>query len=245
MKESTHNNIDNFLQNVFQLLGLTLTPSQVNAFLCYEKELIEWNSRFNLTAIREVDAIRTKHFLDSLSCMLVLRDNPSHRMVDIGTGAGFPGLPIKIVMPELKLTLVESVGKKADFCRHITSQLGLEGVEIIHGRAEDIGQMPEYREKYDWAVARAVASLPVLAEYMLPLVRLNGAALAQKGENTPEESQGIDHALNLLGGQMRPLQKINLPGIAADRYLVVIDKTRITPKQFPRRAGIPAKKPLK
>ena len=245
MNESNRNNLDLFLQTIFQLLGLTLTPSQVNAFLLYEKELLEWNSRFNLTAIRTIDGIRTKHFLDSLSCLLVLRDNPPHRMVDIGTGAGFPGIPIKIMVPDLRLTLVESVGKKADFCRHITGLLGLEGVEIIHGRAEDLGQMPEYREKYDWAVARAVASLPVLAEYMLPLVKLNGAALAQKGENAPEETHGIDHTLNLLGGQMRSLQQINLPGIVEERYLVVMDKTGTSPKQFPRRAGIPAKKPLK
>ena len=173
---------------VHSFLGIRLSSSQLAALTCYEADLVDWNSRFNLTAIDTPDTIRIKHFLDSLTCLLVMKDRPMERIIDIGTGAGFPGLPIKIVYPSLGLTLVDSVGKKVDFCRHITQKLGLENVEVIQGRAEELGQLPKFREQYDWAVARAVAILPVLAEYTLPLVRVGGVMIAMKGESAPAEA---------------------------------------------------------
>jgi 16S rRNA (guanine527-N7)-methyltransferase len=202
------------------------------------------SSRFNLTAIREAEAIRTKHFLDSLTCVMAWRDTPPTRLIDIGTGAGFPGIPLKILYPALHLTLVESVGKKAEFCRHVVRTLGLEGVTVVTARAEEVGQDPAHRQKYDWAVARAVAGLPVLVEYLLPLVKIGGHALAQKGESGPVEAHAAQQAIHLLGGTFRQLIPVALPGVADDRYLIVIDKTAATPPQYPRPTGVPNKKPL-
>ena len=230
---------------VRQLTGVNLSPAQLTAFEVFEQELLEWNSRINLTAIRHPDEIRTKHFLDSLSCLLVLRDPLPVRMIDIGTGAGFPGIPLKIALPNLKITLVESVGKKADFCRHIVQVLKLDQVDVVQARAEELGVDQNHRERYDWAVARAVANMPTLSEYLLPLVRVGGAVLAQKGESGPAEIHGADRAVKFLGGQLRKLQKINLPGIAEDRYLIVLDKCATTPPGYPRRVGLPSKKPIK
>ncbi|HEY5668544.1 MAG TPA: 16S rRNA (guanine(527)-N(7))-methyltransferase RsmG [Anaerolineales bacterium] len=229
---------------VHSFLGIRLSASQLAALTSYEAELVEWNSRFNLTAIDTPENIRIKHFLDSLTCLLVMKDRPMERIIDIGTGAGFPGLPIKIVYPSVALTLVDSVGKKVDFCRHIAQKLGLENVDIIQRRAEELGQLPEHREQYDWAVARAVAVLPVLVEYMLPLVRVEGGMIAMKGESAPVEAHSADNALRLLGGRLKHLVPVTLPGVADERYLVVVDKVVATPLQYPRRVGIPAKKPL-
>lgn len=236
--------MEKFLRDVDNLLGIKLSPSQVKALLYFEQELLTWSAQFNLTAIRDQEGIRTKHFLDSLSCLLVMRENPQKTLVDVGTGAGFPGVPLKIIYPSLRVTLVESVGKKADFCRHIIRQLGLEQVEVIQSRAEDLGHSPDHREKYDWAVARAVANLPTLAEYLLPLVRIGGAMLAQKGETGPVEAQNAERAIRLLGGHLHQLCKVNLPGVAEDRYLIVIQKKAATPPHYPRRCGMPTKKPL-
>lgn len=230
---------------VFQQVGLRLTRRQIHALSVYEGELIDWNTRFNLTAIRDVEEIRTKHFLDSLTCLLAMRETPCDRVIDIGTGAGFPGLAVKIALPAIRLTLVESVGKKADFCRHIVNRLGLDQVDVIQDRAEALGQMPPFREQYDWAIARAVAVMPVLAEYLLPLVRVGGSVLAMKGESAPAETHAADHALRLLGGRLRQLMPVHLPGVAEDRYLVVINKVAATPNAYPRRVGIPTKRPLR
>jgi 16S rRNA (guanine527-N7)-methyltransferase len=236
--------MEKLFQDIKQMLGISLQPRQSAALERYEQELLDWNARFNLTAIRDVEGIRTKHFLDSISCLLVLRDKPPARLIDIGTGAGFPGIPIKIMLPNIQLTLVESVGKKADFCTHIVKTLGLEKVEVLQCRAEDLGQMPRYREQYDWAVARAVAAMPTLAEYLLPLVKIGGAALFQKGENGPAEAQASEKAARLLGGHLRKLNPITLPGVAEERYLIVVDKIAATPPQYPRRVGVPTKTPL-
>ena len=214
------------------------------ALTTYEKELLEWNQKFNLTAIRDTESIRTKHFLDSFSCVLAWKASPPNHLIDIGTGAGFPGVPLKILYPNLKLTLVESVGKKAKFCQHITRLLGLEDVNIIQARAEDLGQNMQHREKYDWAVARAVANLNVLSEYLIPLVRIGGSMLAQKGESGPAEAQSAEKAMELLGGKLKQLIPVNLPGVADDRYLVVVDKVAATPPKYPRKPGIPVKQPL-
>jgi 16S rRNA (guanine527-N7)-methyltransferase len=231
-------------QDIQNVIGIKLTTRQVAALEKYELELLSWNEKFNLTAIRDVEGIRAKHFLDSLTCLLAFRDNPPNRLIDIGTGAGFPGIPLKIVLPNLQLSLVESVGKKADFCRHIVQTLGLEKVDVLQSRAEELGQIPAHREKYDWAVARAVAGLPALVEYLLPLVRIGGSVLAQKGESGPAEAQSSERAMRLLGGHLRQVRQLALPGIVEDRYLIIIDKVAATPRQYPRRPGVPAKTPL-
>jgi 16S rRNA (guanine527-N7)-methyltransferase len=225
-------------------LGLHLSRSQMSALTLYERELIDWNTRFNLTAIRDPHEIHIKHFLDSLTCLLAIRESTPERLIDVGTGAGFPGIPLKIIYPKMQLTLVESVGKKAEFCRHVVKILDLRGVEVVQERAENLGQNPTYREQYDWAVARAVAILPVLTEYLLPLVRVGGSMLAMKGENGPAEAHSAERALRVLGGHLRQLLPVTLPGVAEERYLVVIDKVAATPNGYPRKVGLPAKRPL-
>lgn len=236
--------MENLKRAVQQIVGVNLSARQLAGFARYEQELLEWNERFNLTAIRDPEGIRIKHFLDSLTCWLVMKDSPPGRLADIGTGAGFPGIPLKILQPGLQLTLVESVGKKAEFCRHTVQALGLDRVEVLQARAEELGLDRKYRECYDWVVARAVANLNTLAEYLLPLTRLGGAILAQKGETGPAEIHAAEHAIQVLGGRLRILQKVNLPGIAEDRYLIVIDKVAATPTGYPRRVGLPAKRPI-
>jgi 16S rRNA (guanine527-N7)-methyltransferase len=236
--------MDKLVHDAQALFNVHITGRQVMALITYEKELIEWNQKFNLTAIRDSDSIRTKHFLDSLSCVLAWKASPPDHLIDVGTGAGFPGIPLKILYPNLKLTLVESVGKKAMFCQHIVRVLGLERVEVIQARAEALGQTPGHREKYDWAVARAVAHLNVLSEYLIPLVKVGGMALAQKGESGPAEAQSAEKAMELLGGQLKQLIPVHLPGVADDRYLIVMEKVAATPPKYPRKPGIPMKQPL-
>ena len=167
--------MESLVQDARTLFNIQLSRRQVGALATYECELIEWNQKFNLTAIRDTAGIRTKHFLDSFSCVLAWRANPPANLIDIGTGAGFPGIPLKILYPQLKVTLVESIGKKAMFCQHIISLLGLEGIEVVQARAEDLGQAGTHREQYEWGLARAVADMRVLAEYLLP------SRMAQRG----------------------------------------------------------------
>jgi len=236
--------MQNLIHLARELFGIHLTGGQVVALATLERELLAWNEHVNLTAIREAEAIRAKHFLDSFSCILAWKGSPPSRLIDVGTGAGFPGFPLKILYPSMQLTLVESVGKKANFCRHIVEQLRLGKVEILAMRAEDVGRLPAHRESYDWAVARAVANLPVLSEYLLPLVRVGGKILAQKGTSGPAETNKASHAIKVLGGQFNQLIHVNLPGIAEERYLVIVDKVAPTPKAYPRKPGLAAKKPL-
>ncbi len=236
--------MEKLVRDVRSLVGIQLTPKQVSAFRCYERELLAWNAKHNLTAIREPEGIRCKHFLDSLTCLLAWRERPPQSLIDLGTGAGFPGIPLKIIYPTLRLTLVDSVGKKLDFCRHITSSLGMRDVECVQARAEEIGLQKDHRERYDWAVARAVANMPVLAEYLLPLVRIGGAALAQKGASGPQEAQSAQNAIQILGGHLRQIIPVLLPGVAEERFLVVVDKVSATPPGYPRRVGLPTKRPI-
>ena len=236
--------MEKLVQDAQSLFNVHLTGRQVIALSTYERELIEWNQKFNLTAIRDAAGIRTKHFLDSFSCVLAWKANPPVNLIDIGTGAGFPGIPLKIIYPNTKVTMVESVGKKAMFCQHIISLLGLEDIEILNARAEDLGQMREYRETYDWGIARAVANMRVLSEYLLPLVQIGGMMLAQKGESGPAEVHSAEKAINLLGGKVRQLIPVTLPGVVEERHLVLVDKVATTPPSYPRKPGIPAKKPL-
>ena len=236
--------MEKLVQSAQELFHVHLTGRQVMALFTYERELLDWNQKFNLTAIRDAESIRTKHFLDSFSCVLAWKANPPNRLIDVGTGAGFPGLPLKILYPGMKLTLVESVGKKAMFCEHIVRMLGLENVEVIKGRAEETGQLPGHREKYDWAVARAVANMNVLCEYLLPFLKVGGMMIAQKGESGPAEAQSAEKAMKLLGGKLKQVVPVNLPGVADDRYLVLVEKSAATPPKYPRKAGMPMKQPL-
>jgi 16S rRNA (guanine527-N7)-methyltransferase len=236
--------MDALVRDALSLFNVHLTGRHLLALAAYERELLEWNRKFNLTAIRDAESIRVKHFLDSFSCVLAWKAVPPQRLIDVGTGAGFPGIPLKILYPSMRLTLVESVGKKAKFCQHIVDTLGLENVTVVHARAEDLGQKAEHREGYDWAVARAVANLNVLSEYLLPLVKVGGTALAQKGESGPAEAQSAEKAMKLLGGKLKKLIPVNLPGVADDRYLLLMDKVAATPPKYPRAAGMATKTPL-
>jgi 16S rRNA (guanine527-N7)-methyltransferase len=227
-----------------ELFNIRPSAAQLSALATYERELLDWNSKFNLTALRDGASIRTKHFLDSFSCVLAWGSRPPHRLADVGTGAGFPGLPLKILYPSMRLTLIESVGKKAMFCEHIVRLLNLDHVEVIKARAEDVGCLPAHREQHDWAVARAVAEMRVLAEYLLPLVKIGGTAIAMKGETGPAEAQAAEKALRLLGGQLQQVIPVNLPGLADERYLVLMGKSAATPPRYPRKAGMPMKHPL-
>lgn len=231
-------------KSALDLFGLHLNPRQMVQLAAYENELLAWNQKFNLTAIRDAEGIRSKHFLDSISCSRAWGAAPPARLIDVGTGAGFPGLVLKILYPAMRLTLVDSIGKKMEFCRHLATLLCMEGVDFVTGRAEEMGSNPTHRERYDWAVARAVAGLPVLAEYLLPLVKVGGGMLAQKGESGPAEAQTAEKAFHILGGRLRKLEPVILPGVTDERYLVIVDKVSTTPGQYPRRVGVPSKSPL-
>ena len=226
------------------LFGLRLSDEQLRAFGLYARELLAWNQRVNLTAITEPHEIEVKHFLDSLSCLLALKPRRGDQLVDVGSGAGFPGIPLKIGCPQIQVVLVESIGKKAEFCRHIVQMLGLEGVEVIQARAELIGHSAEHRGRYDWAVARAVARLPVLLEVLLPLLRVGGVAIAQKGEGGPAEATKAQPALQVLGGELQQVLPVELPRAGETRYLIVVNKINDTPAKYPRRPGIVAKRPI-
>jgi len=236
--------MERLVQEARRLFGIRLTDWQVAALSTYERELLEWNRRFNLTAIRDAEGIRIKHFLDSFSCVLAWKDNPPRCLIDVGSGAGFPGIPLKILYPSMPLTIVESIGKKARFCMHIVEKLGLEKVEVLAARAEEVGHWAAHRERYDWAVARAVASLPVLVEYLLPLVRVGGRMLAQKGEHALVEVHKAQRALKILGGEVRSVMPVSLPGVTEEHYLVLVEKIAAVPPQYPRRTGVPSRKPL-
>jgi|HigsolmetaAR202D_1030399.scaffolds.fasta_scaffold00079_48 16S rRNA (guanine527-N7)-methyltransferase len=230
--------------------GLTLSHTQLDQFATYAKELQSWNERVNLTAITDPEGITIRHFIDSLSCATVWGDNPSS-LIDIGTGAGFPGLPLKILRPELKLALVESIGKKTAFLRHIVALLGLDNVEVLDSRAEEIGRKPQHREQYDVALGRAVADMRVLAEYCLPLCKVGGRFLAPKSQSIQEELEGARFAIERLGGQIAGVEKVVLPQSAPDgqastleRVIVVVEKTSPTPANYPRANGVPSRRPL-
>jgi len=236
--------MEKFLQQVNDALGIALTPTQVNMFAAYEAILLEWNTKFNLTAITEHETICVKHFFDSLTCLRVIPEQGNFSLIDVGTGAGFPGIPLKIINPSIKITLSESVGKKANFCRIAIEELRLTNAQVITGRAETIGQDKKFRESYDWVVARAVAPLPVLAEYLLPLVHIGGSMLAQKGNNVVMEIDQAENAIRTLGGKLDSVIPITLPNGMGERTLIRIRKITPTPAKYPRLPGTPKKNPL-
>ncbi len=242
-------------------LGLILGAKHLASFELYYRELAAWNQRFNLTAITGYEEVQRSHFLDSLSCILALPQEDGREVIpdtvplqrhpsllwclDVGSGAGFPGLPLKIVLSEIKLTLIEATGKKVEFLRHIVETLALDNVQVLHARAEVVAHAPEHRERYDLVVARAVAHLCVLAEYCLPFCRLGGRMVAQKGQDAREEAQAAARAFKVLGGGAAQIKPVDLPGLRPDRYLVVVDKVSRTLDAHPRRTGVPSKRPLR
>lgn len=236
--------MDTLARTAFEMVGVPLTEVQLHAFRTYADELTTWNQRVNLTAITDAKGIEMRHFLDSLSCLTALPPTPGLRVIDVGTGAGFPGVPLKIARPDIELTLLEATGKKVDFLEHLVKCLRLEGVTIINARAEEVGHLRQHREAYDWVLARAVAGMRVLAEYLLPLCRLGGRCLAQKGEDALQEVSEANDAIHLLGGRVDQLKAVELPTVAETRYLVTIAKIAATPPKYPRRPGMPAKRPL-
>lgn len=232
------------LQSAAKPFGISLTDHQLQQFGRYQALLIEWNQRLNLTRIIEPYDIVIRHFLDSLTCATVMGKMEEHRVIDVGTGAGFPGLPLKILYPEIELTLVDSVTKKTTFLAAVVEALDLKAVTISDGRAEEIGQDANHREQYDWVVARSVAEMRILAEYLLPLCRVGGHLLAQKGENAPAEIKSAYQAIRILGGGQVQMHEVRLPDHELIHHLVVVPKERPTPKKYPRRPGLPSKRPL-
>ncbi len=228
--------------NQAEQIGVRLTAVQQEQFSHYLSVLMEWNGRMNLTAVRTPAAIEIRHFLDSLTCAPLMGDLNGMRLIDVGTGAGFPGLPLKILYPEMRLTLVESVGKKTRFLQAVVDELSLPTVTILQERAEALGQQRAHREQYDWAVARAVAALPTLAEYLLPFCKVGGHMLAQKGRKAEKETAVSHHAITLLGGSPPQLHPVTITDDGTT--LILVKKIKRTPTAYPRHIGTPAKTPL-
>ncbi|MFN8498144.1 MAG: 16S rRNA (guanine(527)-N(7))-methyltransferase RsmG [Anaerolineae bacterium] len=226
--------------------GIALSSAQLAQFDTYYHELIEWNSRFNLTRITEAAAVSVQHFLDSLMPLALCPDAfpDKARVVDVGSGAGLPGVALKIARPDLRVTLTDAVGKKVRFLDHLIGALALADTRAAHARAEDMGRAPLYRAAFDVAIARAVADMAVLAEYLLPLTRVGGVVIAQKGSRVEAELARAGAAVRTLGGGEPRRVDYTLPGLDAPRTLVSIMKTRPTPDAYPRRAGVPAQEPL-
>jgi 16S rRNA (guanine527-N7)-methyltransferase len=225
-------------------LGLELEPRQLEQFEIYYQELSDWNKWINLTAITGYEEVQIKHFLDSLTVTLAWQQETGNTIIDIGTGAGIPGIPLKIIFPDIKLVLLEATAKKAAFLHHITQRLGLGDVEIVVGRAEEVAHVAQYRERFDLVLSRAVAPLPTLVELTLPFCALGGSFIAQKKGAIDEEISKASKAISMLGGKLREVNRVEMEEFADERYLVVIDKVSPTPEQYPRRPGIPAKRPL-
>ena len=225
-------------------LGVTLSEKQIQQFLTYYEMLVEWNEVMNLTAITEYEEVMKKHFVDSLSLIQTFDVNKKVSVIDVGTGAGFPGLTLKIAYPNMKVTLLDSLNKRINFLNAVIEKLGLTDVETVHGRAEDFAKPGKLREKYDLCVSRAVANLTTLSEYCLPFVKVGGEFISYKSEKITEEMENAKKAISLLGGKFDRSKDFNLPDSDIYRNLVVIKKVKETPKKFPRKAGLPSKEPL-
>lgn len=225
-----------------RIMGIDLPENALPLFQKHARMITEWNQRLNLTRISE-EEMAEKHFVDSLTVLLVPKVNDARNAIDIGSGAGFPGIPLKVVRPDMKITLVDSLGKRVKFLERVVRALELEGIRCYHSRAEEMGQDKGHREKYDVALARAVASLVLLCEYLLPLVRIGGIMVALKGPSGKEEVKEAERALDILGGRVEDILELSLPS-GDGRQLVVIEKVGETPRLYPRRPGMARKDPL-
>ena len=228
-------------------LGLHLNPGQLDQFYIYYQELLDWNRRLNLTSITDYENVQIKHFLDSLTVTLAWQQPISSmdfRLIDVGSGAGLPGIPLKILWPDIKLVRLDSTAKKAVFLHHLKQKLGLDGVEIVVGRAEGVAYDTQYREKFDVVLSRAVAPLPTLVELTLPFCTIGGSFIAQKKGAIDPEISRASQAISLLGGNLREVKRVDLQEFTDERWLVIIDKVSPTSEQYPRRPGTPSKRPL-
>lgn len=219
-----------------------IDDNKIQKFYDYMNLLVEWNKKINLTAITEEKDIILKHFVDSLTVLNYIKENKS--IVDVGTGAGFPGIPLAIMNDSLKITLVDSLNKRINFLNEVCNKINLENIKAIHARAEEFGQDNNYRESYDVAISRAVANLTVLAEYLLPLVKVGGKIICMKGPDIEEELKQAKSAIDILGGKFERCDNFCLPKSDISRNIIIINKIKETPKKYPRKAGTPAKTPL-
>lgn len=228
-------------------LGLRLGQRELTLFQTYYEELIDWNQRMNLTAITDYDKVQINHFLDSLTVISVWKPSaskPNASVIDIGTGAGVPGIPLKIIFPEIQLTLLDSTSKKTTFLNHLKQKLELYDIEVVTGRAEEVAHQTQYREQFDLVLARGVAAMPTLVELTIPLCKIHGKVIAHKKGNISEEINKAKKAIFILGGKLIEVKTIELTEFPDNRCLVVIDKVTSTPAQYPRRSGLPVKKPI-
>ena len=232
------------LRAAAEAASLSLSEEQILKFTRYDALLVDWNERMNLTAITEPRDVAVKHMVDSLTACDAALFSGAPTVIDVGTGAGFPGIPLKIFDPSIRLTLMDSLAKRLAFLEAVVEDLGLTGVTCVHARAEDAAHEPQRRERYDIAVSRAVARLPVLLEYTLPFVKKGGHLIALKGRTAEEEATNAKRALKLLGGRLETIRPVTLPGLSDKRAVLTITKIAPTPKAYPRKAGTPAKKPL-
>lgn len=236
--------LNKLLKKHIEKLGLSIDDEQVKQFLKFEEMLVEWNKHMNLTGITESEAIYDKHFADSLTCVLSEKIEPDATCIDVGTGAGFPGIPLKIYYPDLKLTLLDSLNKRINFLKAVADETELNDILYLHGRAEDYGQDENYREKYDIVVSRAVADLPVLLEFCTPFLKVGGYFIAQKGKKYVEEIATARSALEVLNLEVEEIKKVKTSEETSEHFLVIIKKIASTDLKYPRRAGKPIKKPL-
>ncbi|SCY62811.1 16S rRNA (guanine(527)-N(7))-methyltransferase RsmG [Alkaliphilus peptidifermentans] len=223
---------------------IEINDQQVQKLIKYKDILIDWNKKMNLTSIEEEKDVAIKHFLDSISCLKV-KNVTKGKLIDVGTGAGFPGIPIKVMRSDIRLTLLDALNKRLDFLKEVCDQLDLKEVEFVHGRAEDYGQLEGHREQYDYAAARAVAPLNVLVEYCLPFVKVGGFFICQKGPQLKEELKEAKKAIDLLGGKPVEEQVVKLPFSDIEHRIVIIEKVKHTPTKYPRKAGKPSKNPIR
>ncbi|WCM15822.1 16S rRNA (guanine(527)-N(7))-methyltransferase RsmG [Priestia filamentosa] len=231
-------------QQLLEAKGISLSSHQLHQFEQYFHILVEWNEKMNLTGITEKEAVYEKHFFDSISASFFVDFKSLHTLCDVGAGAGFPSIPLKICFPHLHVSIVDSLKKRIGFLDHLVSELGLDNVSLYHDRAEIFGKKEQFREKFDAVTARAVACISVLNEFCLPLVKKNGAFIAMKGASAQEELQNGEKSLEVLGGKLREIHHFTLPFEESERYIVTIDKVKATPKKYPRKPGVPIKTPI-